>query len=224
MDDRRAGRVLRAVRRHLRLRQVDVAERAGVSQRTVSEIELGRLEHVGLDHVRAVGDVLDVRVGLDLWWRSGRIDRLLDRDHAALVEWTVRHLRATGWEARIEYTFNEYGERGSVDVLAWHVGCRALAIIEVKSRIDDLQDAVGSFGRKVRLLPRIVARDLGWDAEVVGRLLILAGTSQNRSLVDEHRATFAAVWPAQTRELDAWLREPRHDLAGVRWLRLPDRA
>src|SRR5665811_536741 len=97
MDDRRVGRAFREVRIHLKFRQGDVAKRAKVSQRTVSEIELGRLEHVHLGVLRKVGDVLDIRVALDAWWRSGRIDHLLDRAHAELVEHTVKTLEALGW-------------------------------------------------------------------------------------------------------------------------------
>lgn len=202
----------------MRLRQVDVAARADVSQRTVSEIELGRFEHVGLDHVRDVAKVLDIRVRLDVWWRSGRIDRLLDHEHARLVELTVRALRAAGWEIRVEQTYNEFGERGSVDILAWHPVRAALAIIEVKTRIDDLQDALATFGRKVRLLPRIVARDLGWHPAAVGRILVLRDTASNRALVDEHAATFASIWPARSAATTAWLRDPTGDFGGVRFV------
>lgn len=221
MDDRRVGRAFRAVRRHQRLRQVDVAARAGTSQRTVSEIELGRLEHVGLDVVRAVGAVLDIRVGLDVWWRSGRIDRLLDRDHAQLVEWMVRQLRDRGWEVRVEYTFSEFGERGSADILAWHASRRALAIVEVKSRIDDIQETVATFGRKVRLLPRIVERDLGWQPIAVGRILVIADTTTTRRLIEHHRATFEVVWPGRSAGVDAWVRDPMGDLGGIRFVRVP---
>ncbi|HEX5014293.1 MAG TPA: helix-turn-helix domain-containing protein [Candidatus Limnocylindrales bacterium] len=48
MDDRQIGRVLRAVRIRLNLRQSDVASGAGVSQSIVSDLELGRIELVGL--------------------------------------------------------------------------------------------------------------------------------------------------------------------------------
>ena len=43
MDDLRAGSVVRAVRHRLRLRQLDVAQIAGVSQLTVSLVEAGQL-------------------------------------------------------------------------------------------------------------------------------------------------------------------------------------
>lgn len=218
MDDRRAGDAFRQVRRHLRLRQADVAVRARVSQRTVSEIELGRFEHVGLDHVRDVARVLDIRIQLDVWWRSGQLDRLLDHEHARLVELTARALRAAGWDVRVEYTFNEFGERGSADILAWHATRCALAIIEVKTRIDDVQNVLSAFGRKVRLLPRIAARDLGWEPTTVGRVLVLRDTAANRDVVATHGTTFDSVWPARTAAIAAWMRDPVSDIAGIRFV------
>ena len=42
-----------------------------------------------------------------------------------IVEHVVAATRASGWEVLVEYGFNHYGDRGSVDVLAWHAGSRA---------------------------------------------------------------------------------------------------
>lgn len=191
------------------MRQADLSERSGVSQRTISEIELGRLEHVRLETLRLVAEALDVRVSVDAWWRSGRIDHLLDRGHAALVEHVARTLGDAGWIIRVEVTFNEYGERGSADLVAWHPVERALLIVEVKTRIDDTQEATSTFSRKVRILPPILARDEGWDALTVGRVLVLADTRMNRALVRDHAATFDAIWPARTAAVRRWLRRPR---------------
>lgn len=180
-----------------------------MSQRTVSEIELGRLEHVRLRTVRMVADALDVRVSMDTWWRSGRIDHLLDHGHAALVEYVARTLRAAGWIVRVEVTFNEFGDRGSADVVGWHPVERALLIVEVKTRIDDTQEATSTFSKKVRVLPAILVRESGWDALSVGRILVLADTRMNRDLVDDHRATFDSIWPARTAAVRRWLQRPR---------------
>ena len=174
----------------------------------MSEIELGRLEHVHLGMLRKVADVLDIRVALDAWWRSGRIDHLLDRAHAALVEHTVKTLEAAGWITRVEVTFNEFGERGSADVVGWRPVERALLIAEIKTRIDDLQDAGAVFSRKVRILPKVLARDEGWDALTVGRVLVYADTRANRELVQAHRGTFDAIWPDRTVAVKRWIGRP----------------
>ena len=109
VENRQVGRLLRAVRIRLNLRQVDVADRAGVSQTVVSDIELGRLEDVGLRSTRSVARVLEVRLALSAQWRGGEADRLLDRAHASIVEHVVATLRSLSWEVIPEFTFNVYG-------------------------------------------------------------------------------------------------------------------
>ena len=44
----------------------------------------------------------------------------------------VRLLVAAGWEVVPEATFNEFGERGSIDILAFHPKHGALLVVEVK--------------------------------------------------------------------------------------------
>lgn len=214
MDDRRVGKVLREVRIHLGLRQRDLATRTGVSTTQISAAEHGRLEHVSLKTLRAIGEALDVRISVDPWWRSGRVDHLLDRAHAALVEYLVRILQAAGWEVRVEHSFNEFGDRGSVDVLAWHPETRTLLVAEVKSRIDDVQDLGRSFMTKVRLLPTVVARDLGWHPVSVSRVLAIVDTRQNRDAIRDHGATLATIWPQRSVAVRRHIADPTTPLDG----------
>ena len=198
MHDLRFGRLVREVRVHKGLRQQDVADRAGVSRAQVSATERGLVEHVSLAAIRRIGQVLGILVSLDGWWTEGRVDQLLDQAHAALVELSLRSMGRAGWVTRVEYTFNEYGERGSVDIVGWRAVDRMLAIAEIKSRIDDVQDMNATFSRKSRLIPRVVARDEGWEPRAVLRLLVLVDTRQNRDVIRRHRATFDAIWPLGT--------------------------
>ena len=198
MDDRRVGQILREVRIHHGWRQADLSERSGVGRAQISEAELGRIDRVSLRSLRRLGDALDIRVSVALWWRAGQIDRLLDRAHAAIVEHVVQSLRSDEYDVRVEYTFSEFGERGSVDVLGWRAADRTLAIGEIKSRIDDVQATNAAFGRKARLVPAIVRRDEGWDPARVVTLLALPDTRQNRDVVRRHAGTFAATWPLGT--------------------------
>jgi transcriptional regulator with XRE-family HTH domain len=221
MDDRRIGAVFRAVRQHHGLRQSDVAARAGVSQASVSTLERGRLARVSLPIARRIADVLDIRLSLNAWWRGGEADKLLDRAHAALVERVTRVLRASGWHVIVEFPFGGAYGRGSVDVLGWHPARRALCIVEVKSRILDLQELLMTFARKVRLVPLAVREDLGWRPAVVGRVLVVAGTTANREVVAAHPNVFGASFPHRAREARPWLRRPIGDLSAV-WFIPPE--
>jgi transcriptional regulator with XRE-family HTH domain len=208
MDDRRVGRVVREVRIRRGWRQRDLATAASVSQSLISRIELGRLKHVSLERLRMVGAALDIAISIDAWWRAGELDRLVDRGHASLIEYVIGQLHELGWQTRVEVTFNHFGERGSADIVAWHATTRTLLLIEVKTQFGDVQATVSTFERKVRILPEVLAREEGWDATAVGRLLVIADTHANRSVVREHRRIFDSIWPERTAATRRWVRGP----------------
>ena len=219
MDDRRAGAVIRELRRRKHWRQRDVADKAGVSQQLVSLVELGAFEVVGLDNVRAVAKALDATIELTPRWRGPELERLLDADHAALVEQVVDVLGG-GWEVIVEWTFNHFGERGSVDVIGWHVGSASLLVIEVKTRIVDLQALLAADDRKARLAAKLLPDERGWRPRAIGRLLVLPATSTAHDALRRHAAIVAATYPARTLEIQRWIAAPRGSIAGV-WLLRP---
>ena len=218
MDGRRLGRVIRAVRLERGLSQRDVAALAGVSQPTVSRAEHGRLDRVSTAQFERICGVLRIAVFLDARWLDGDVDRLIDRVHAAVVEVVVRFLRDVGWDVLVEFGFNHYGDRGSVDVLAWHAEHRTLLIVEVKSRLTDLQATFSRFDTKVRVVPAVVGRERGWQARHLGRLLVMPGTKANRASVGRHAETFATAFPERMPAVRAWLHAPNRPMGGVWYL------
>jgi hypothetical protein len=130
-----------------------------------------------------------------LGWRSPELDRLRDRLHASMVEQVGAVLKAAGWDLVPEYSFNEFGERGSADILAWHSPSRALLIVETKTRLFDLQDTLMTIDRKRRLLPHLADKDFDWRAQLVGVVLVFPEMSTHRHVVARHVATFAAALP-----------------------------
>jgi transcriptional regulator with XRE-family HTH domain len=219
MQDVVVGSVVRAVRRRLALRQCDVAERAGVSQQTVSVIELGRLDEVDLATLRRVCAVLGIQISLAPRWRGPELDRLLDAGHARIVEAVVGELRSAGWMVEVEWSFSHYGERGAVDVLAWQPERRALAIVEVKTRVVDLQDLLGTLDRKVRVALKVLPDERGWRPLAVARIVVLPDTSTARDAVGRHAVTFAVALPGRTVQTRQWMRDPVGDLRSVWFLR-----
>ncbi len=218
MDGIRVGRIVLAVRQDKRLRQRDVGRLAKVGQSVVSRVERGRVDGVTIATLERIASALELDLRIELRGRAGDVDRLVDRDHARLVELVVTRLKAEGWEIVVEYTFNHYGERGSVDVLAYHAAHRALLIVEVKTRLTDLQAFLSSFGRKLRVVPGSVRADRGWDAVDVGRILVIPGTTANRAIVERHRSVFDVSFPARAAAIRAWLRAPIGAIAGVWFL------
>lgn len=217
VDGSYVGRLVRAVRVDRGLTQGQVARMTGVSQRTVARAEGGDLHAISLDALERVAVGLGIRLRLDARWQGGDGDRLMDREHAAVVEAVVAELRRLGWEVVLEYTFNHYGERGSVDVIGWHALSGSLVIIEVKSRLLDLQDLLASLGRKIRIVPDRLADERGWEVVRVGRVVALPGTTANRGVIERHRATFDASFPSRASTLRRFLRDPGDKGIGAVW-------
>jgi hypothetical protein len=154
-----------------------------------------------------VAQALGSRVNVRLDWNGEALDRLLDADHARVVESVVRQLRAWGWEVATEVTFAMGGERGSVDVLARHLATATLLVVEVKTVVPDVQGMLAAFDRKVRL-GLAIGRQRGWDGRAVGRLLVITDGRTTRRRVLAHAETFDSTVPARTAAVRRWLAEP----------------
>ena len=218
MSDQRVGAAFRAVRVRKRWRQEDVARAAGVSKSLVSAIERGHIAKITIDSLRTIAAVLDVRVDVLARWRGGELDRLLNARHSALAESVTRALSVIpGWTVAPEVSFAFYGERGWIDLLAWHAPTRTLVVIEIKTAIVDLQDLLGVLDRKTRLAARI-ARERGWFPEVVATWLVVAEGTTNRRHVADHSAIIRSALPAGTREMRRWLQKPSGRIAGLSFL------
>lgn len=221
MDDLRLGGVFRAIRLHRRLRQVDAARSAGVSQSTVSRIERGRFATLPLDAIRAVAGVLEVRVDIVPRWRGDDLDRIVNARHSALHEALAARLsRLPGWVSEAEMSYSIYGERGVIDRLAFHAGRRSLVVFELKADLSDPAGLVGQLDRYRRLAP-VVARGRGWDAASISCWAVVADTDTNRRRLAGHRTLLRGALPADGRALAVWLRDPSGRLDGLTFLACP---
>ena len=217
MDDRRVGATLRALRRRAGLRQREVATRAGCHQTTVSRAERGELDTLSLGHLRRLFGAVGARFDGEVRWRGGAVDRLVDQRHAALVEAVARQLRNWGWTVIAEVTFSEYGERGSIDLLAADTSTRAIAVLEMKTEIGAVEETIRRHDVKTRLAPKLTMQRLGWRPVSAARILVLPEGTAARSGVARHSATFRSSYPASSRQVRAWLRSPtRREPAGAR--------
>src|SRR4051794_26659259 len=208
VDALRLGATLRAVRIRKGLRQADIARLAAVSTSTISRIERGHIGPVSVGTLSKVARVLELTLDHRVWSRAGDLDRPLNARHAAFVEALLERLGRLGWIARPEVSFNEAGERGFIDILAWRPADRALLVTEVKTEIVDVGELLGTLDRKRRLGPLIGAR-LGWAPAGEGAVLLVVGESRtNRRRAAMHAATLRAALPDDGRSVPAYLRRP----------------
>ena len=220
MSDQRLGSAIRLVRVRRGWRQADLALRSGVGQATISRIERGHIGTLSLDRLRTVAAALDIRVDVLGRWRAGDLDRLLNSGHSRLHESVARAFRdLPEWITSPEVSFSIRGERGIIDILAWHPRLRALLVIELKTDIADVNELLGTADRKRRLAID-VAIERGWIARgeplpTVSLWVIVAGSRTNRRRIAEHAAMLRAALSTDGRSIGAWLREPSRPLAAL---------
>jgi hypothetical protein len=164
-----------------------------------------------------VAAALGARIDLRLLWQGEGLDRLLDAGHADLVERTLELLAASDWLVATEVSFNVRGERGSIDILAFHPATGSLLVIEIKSVVPDMQAMLSGIDRKGRLA-REIARERGWQVANVTRILVLPDVRTTRRRVERYGATFRSALPARTVEVRRWLRHPEGTMNGVLFL------
>ncbi len=216
MDDVRVGRILRSLRRRRGWTQSELAARTGLSQQAISLIERGHGSTLSGRTLRRVFAALDARWEPVVSWRGGALDRLLDEDHSRLVATTAQRLREHGWAVEVEVTYSSYGDRGSIDILAAQVSCRAVLSVEVKSELTSVEATLRKIDEKDRLVRGYTCRErFGFEPGLVGRLLVLPATDTSRRRVRASGLVLEAALPAHGATVRRWVASPRGDLSGL---------
>jgi transcriptional regulator with XRE-family HTH domain len=218
MDDQRVGAVLRRLRIARQLRQTDLAALAGVPRKVVIDAEAGRLDGIAVGRLRRLARLLGARFEGDVLWHGGDRDRMLNRGHAAMHEAVVRWLREIGgWLALPEISFARNGERGVIDIVAWHPATRSVLVIELKTRLVDLNNLMATMDIRRRVAWDI-ARDHGWDPLTVSIWVIAAPSRTNARILADHRTVLRAKFPADGRTMRGSLADPQGAVAALSFL------
>lgn len=213
---------MRSLRARHRWRQRDLAVRAGVSRDAVSRVERGHLDGATFSTVARLVSALDATLVVEIRWQGADLDRVVDQHHARLQDTAAQRLTASGWMAQVEVSFNHFGDRGSCDVVAWHPASRTLLVVEVKTRLGNIQDTLHRLDVKARLGP-VIAGQLNWPKPAsVSRALVLAEERTSRRVVAGHERLFASFatrgWAAAR-----WLQRPTPGARALLWFeKLPD--
>jgi transcriptional regulator with XRE-family HTH domain len=215
------GLSFRVLRRRHGLTQAQVAARCGISQQSISRLEREHLDGANIPTIRRILAVLDATLLLDVRYQGEAVARLVDADHAWLQNWLAAHLTDSGWQVRVELSFNHFGDRGRYDVIAFHPAARVLVVVEIKTEIRDAQDTLGRLDVKVRLARQAVA-ELGWQPNTIVPALIIADGRTAQRRVAEHAALFGRL-NVRGRQAIGWLRHPSRPATGglLAFVRVP---
>lgn len=219
MDDAKLGRAVRVLRRRRGWTQTSLGRRAGVSQDLISLIERGHAAGCPVATIRRVLAALDAGVEMQVSWRAGELDRVLDQRHADLVGTMVQLLRRYEWVTELEVTYSRFGERGSIDVLGWRPTARSLLVVEIKSEIVSVESMLRKLDEKVRLAGPIGSERLAWPQGcgplATSRLIVLPATRTEYRRVGRHAALFDQACPLRGAAVRRWLHKPVGTMAGL---------
>ena len=180
MDDQAVGIAFRAARIRRGCTQEELGAACGASHGLISLIERGYLDSISLRMVRQVARELEILVVLRLSSRGGALDRLVNAGHAALHDELARYLDSLpGWLHAPEVSFAVFGERGVIDILAFHPSTGSLLVIELKTELVSFEDLLTTLDIRLRHARRI-ASDRGWAPTSVSGWVVVAESRPNR--------------------------------------------
>jgi len=189
------------------MRQADLAERAGMSREMISRVERGALTGMQIGHLVRIVEALGGSVAIEVRRRGEQLDRLVDAAHAAIESQVASLLTNAGWLVQVEVSFNRYGERGRCDIVALHRRSGIMVVVEVKSRLGDLQETLGRLDVK-RRIAGYIAGELGWSRPTqVVPCLVIGDSRAARRLVKNHAPLFRG-FATRGRSAIAWIRRP----------------
>jgi transcriptional regulator with XRE-family HTH domain len=203
----RLGLALRESRRAVGLRQVDAADRAGVSQPFWSFAERGGGRTATLETLAACAAAVGTELAAFLQAAPGA-DLPRDMEHLRRQQLIVALARTGGWTARPERPIDPDARRSrSIDVELERAKNREIAVVEVIDLLTDGGDAMRGLADKLAAVRR--EAPAGWT---VAGLLILRATARNRVTVRDLADLFGARFTAKS---TAWLRALSDPAAGM---------
>lgn len=190
-----------------------------MSRTIVSDIEHGRASRTSIAVVRQATAPLELSVELTARGRGADVDRVLDERHARLLGTTARWLVGLGWATMAEVSYSEWGERGSIDLLAWHEPTATLLVIEVKTELVSVEATLRKHDEKVRLAPRIARDRLGWAVRTTGRLIVFPDDRTERARIAAQAAVLEPAYPVRAYAARRWCRLPSGPFSGLLFLK-----
>lgn len=194
---RRLGTALRERRLAARLTQMQVAARAGVSQREISELERGHGAGTGVEVWAACGAVLDLQLAA-FFEQAASASLPRDIEHLRRQNLVLTVSAPGGWTGIPEAAVDGGRWSRSVDVLLERAVRREVVVVEIWDLMLDGGEAIRGLESKVQALRERLGE--GWRVQ---GLLVVRGTHRNRALVRDLRQLFAARYPASSAE---WLK------------------
>lgn len=187
------GRLVRATRNGLGLSQRALALAAGLSPGYLAEIEAGTANPT-LEVVELIGDALEIELRIVGSPPVLIGSRQRDLVHGRCSGYGDRRLRSDGWPTLREVEVVHGRSHGWIDLLAFDPRTGRLAIIEIKTRIDDVGAIERQLGWYRRMAPTIVRRE-GWTVRETSTWLLLLASDEVDASISANREILNRAFP-----------------------------
>ena len=196
----RLGEELRKSRRRRRWPQTTLAQRVGVVQSTVSQMERGRGGSLSIDAWQRAFLAVDRRLMLDA---SRDLDAgTTDAGHLRIQELVLQAGRRAGFSGTFELATRPADPARSADVGLRDDRRRLLVLVECWNTIGDVGAAARSTSRKLAEAAQLAVAIGGDRSHRVAGVWVIRATAANRALTSRYPEVFAVRFPGSSL---AWL-------------------
>ena len=112
--------------------------------------------------------------------------------HEAVARWLGE---IGGWISLPEVSFAARGERGVIDIVAWHAASRSLLVIELKTRIVDVNTLMATMDIRRRVAWQIAKTWVG--PSTVSIWVVVAPSRTNARILADHSTVLAGQVPGR---------------------------
>ena len=190
------GGDLRASRLRRRVLQRELGDIVGVTQVTISRLELGRGGSLSLDVWQRAFAALDRQLVLNA--TRDQLEQPADAGHLQIQELLLRLGRRVGYKGSFELATRPAEPSRSVDVGLRDDRRRRLVLVECWNTIGDVGAAVRSTNRKLAEAAQLAVAIGGDRPYAVAACWVVRATTRNRALVARYPEVFVAKFPGSS--------------------------
>lgn len=197
------GLGVRSGRERLRLTQDGLADRVGVDQTRISQIELGKGGGAPLTLWIAIAMALDRPLAVSFTRPLGETRQPIDTGHLAMQEYLLSLARATGRVATFELPTRPSDPSRSIDVCVRDLPNRVLIVEEAWNTFGDLGGAIRATHLKQAEAADLAAVIDDGPSFRVATVWVVRDTATNHALVARYPEILGSAFPGSSR---AWVK------------------
>jgi transcriptional regulator with XRE-family HTH domain len=193
------GAAVRSARRGARLKQTTLAQRVGVDQGRISQLERGQGQGAPLRLWIALGLALGRPLAVTLSRPQGEMREPADAGHLAMQERLLELAHANGRRASFELPTRALDPRRSIDVCVRDGRQRVLMIQEAWNTLGDVGAAIRSTNRKAAEAADLAATIDDGPSYRIATVWVVRPSASNRALIRRYPHVFRAAFPGSSR-------------------------